>query len=551
MKDNGVIEEVTEPTEWVSPIVPVLKPSGDVRICVDLKKLNQSVERERYVIPTVDEIVHQLRGSSVFFKLDAASGFWQIPLDPETAKLTTFITPFGRYFIKRLPFGISSAPEIFQRTMNELLRGIDGVICYFDDILCHTSTMEEHELLLGRVFKRLKEFGLQLNPEKCEYRKSEITFLGHIISKDGVRADDSKIAAIVNMTEPTDVAELRRYLGMVNYLSRYLPHLSSVLRPLNDLLVKETVWTWGPEQAAAFAKVKEMLTTTPTLAYFHPAKPTFVSADASSYGLGGVLLQEHEEGLRPVAYCSRTLTKAEIHYAQIEKECLASVWACERFDRYLVGLETFVLYTDHKPLVSLINSKDLSETPLRCQRMLMRLMRYKPVAEYVPGKNMTVADMLSRNPMKAEDSTQLSEDVDLHVNAITSSWPVSDAKLDQIREETKKDSSRVHSHRAADIQTRCQVSCKRPFRYQRRAKCLQRTVGQGRQDRNPLYHEERDSGKDSRWTHGNHQVSRTCKPVSVVATCQQGHSGPSCHLWTLSREMAVASKRINVAFIIA
>ena len=178
-------------------------------------------------------------------------------------------------------------------------------------------------------------------------------------------------------------------------------------------------WTWGPEQAAAFAKVKEMLTTTPTLAYFDPAKPTFICADASGYGFW-------------------TLIKAETHHALIEKECLASVRACERFDRYLVGLETFILYTDHKPLVSLINSKDLSQTPLRCQRMLMRLMRYKPVVEYVPGKNMTVADMLSRNPMKAEGSTQLSEDVDLHVNAITSSWPVSDAKLDQIREETKK-----------------------------------------------------------------------------------------------------------------
>ena len=143
--------------------------------------------------------------------------------------------------MKSLPFGISSAPEIFQRTVTELLRGTDVVICLFDDIWCHTSTVEEHELLLGRVFKKMKEVGLQLNPEKCEYRKSEITFLGHIISKDGVRADDSMIAAMVNTTEPTDVAQLRRYLGMVNYLGSYLPHLSSVLRPLNDLLVEETV----------------------------------------------------------------------------------------------------------------------------------------------------------------------------------------------------------------------------------------------------------------------------------------------------------------------
>ena len=147
-------------------MVPAVKPSGEIRICVNLKKLNQAVKRERYIIPTVDDVIHQLRGSSVFSKLDAASGFWQIPLDLTTAKLTTFITPFGRFFFKRLPFGISSAPEVFQRTMIKILAGIDGVICYFDDILCHTSTSEEYERLLVRVKKRLSEVGLQLNNKK-------------------------------------------------------------------------------------------------------------------------------------------------------------------------------------------------------------------------------------------------------------------------------------------------------------------------------------------------------------------------------------------------
>ncbi|GFS26222.1 Pol polyprotein [Elysia marginata] len=214
MKELDIIEEVTEPTDWVSPMVPVPKANGEVRICVDLRKLNQAIQREKYMIPTFDDIIHELRGSTIFSKLDAQSGFWQIPLDPETSKLTTFITPYGPFFMKRLPFGIRSAPEIFMRVISDILEGINGVICYFDDILCHSKTKEDHEKLLTLVHRRLEEAGLQLSKEKCVYRKSEITFLGHVIDSEGCRPDPRKVEAIKEMSEPKDTAELRRYLGM-------------------------------------------------------------------------------------------------------------------------------------------------------------------------------------------------------------------------------------------------------------------------------------------------------------------------------------------------
>ena len=447
MKEQGVIEEITEATEWVSPMIPVLKPTGEVRICVDLKKLNQAIERERFVIPTVDCIIHKLRDSKVFSKLDAKSGFHQIPLDPSSAKLTTFITPFGRFYFNRLPFGVSSAPEIYQRTMEDILGGIDGVICYFDDILIHSKTHKEHEALLQQVLHKLREVGLQLNDQKCEFRKTEITFLGHIINEHGIRPDPSKIEAIHDLPEPQNINDLRRYLGMVNYLGRYLPNLSSTLSPLNSLLAKDVTWTWGPEQSKSFNDVKKLLTSAPTLAYYDPNKPTVVEADSSSYGLGGVILQESNGHLRPVAFCSRTLTKTEQRYAQIEKECLASVWACERFDRYLVGLDSFELRTDHKPLIPLMNSKDLSDTPLRCQRMLMRLMRYNARAVYCPGKTMLISDTLSRSPLKTcENAIVKSESsIQQYVNLISSAWPVSDEKLTQIRALTQEDVNLKHA----------------------------------------------------------------------------------------------------------
>ena len=215
--------------------------------------------------------------------MDAASGFWQIPLDSECVKLTTFIPPFGRYCFNRLTCGITFAPEIFQLKMNELLEGLEGVAVYMDDILVYGSKIKEHDEHLSKVMHILncKENGLKFNDSKYHYRQSELKFLGQSISKDGVSISRDEVAAIQNLAPPTNVTELTRALGMINYLCSYIDQLSTVLKPLNDLLKCNVYWFWGPEQEAAFAKVKDLISTAPVLAYFNPTKITVVSADAS------------------------------------------------------------------------------------------------------------------------------------------------------------------------------------------------------------------------------------------------------------------------------
>ena len=441
LKSAGVIEEITKPTPWCAPMVPVLKKSGAVRICVDLKRLNLSVERERYILPTLQDLTSRLAGATVFSSLDAASGFYQIPLHEASQELTTFITPMGRYCYRRLPFGITSAPEIFMRKMNELLYGLDGVFTYMDDILIYGKDKTEHDERLNKVLKVLASAGLKLNRDKSVIGQSHLKFLGHVFDANGIRSCPDKVRAILEMPAPSSVPQLRQILGMVHYLGSFLPDLHEVTRPLNDLLKADAVWFWGPHQEQSFNAVKALVSAAPVLAFYDVTKPTTVSADASSYGLGGVLLQQHGQKWKPVAFCSRTLTQAEQRYAQIEKECLAGVWACERFDRFLCGLGQFKLLTDHKPLVLLINNKDLDNTPLRCQRLLMRLMRYNAKAEYSPGKTLVVSDALSRSPMNDQSVSSTEEDVNLHVHLIESNLPVSPGKRSELHTSTRDDAT--------------------------------------------------------------------------------------------------------------
>ena len=236
METLGVISKVEDSTEWCAGMVAVPKKSGGIRICVDLKPLNESVKRQPHPLPTVESILSQLSGAKIFSKLDANSGFWQIPLSPESRPLTTFLTPFGRYHFNKLPFGLSSAPELFQKRMGKLLEGLDGVVCLIDDVLIFAADKEEHDLRLRAVLNRMAEAGTTLNMEKCVFQQTELKFLGHVLNQDGVSPDPEKTRAIALMPAPDGVPALRRFLGMVNHLGKFSHRLSELTKPLRDLL---------------------------------------------------------------------------------------------------------------------------------------------------------------------------------------------------------------------------------------------------------------------------------------------------------------------------
>ena len=361
----------------------------------------------------------QLAGARVFTKLDANSGFWQIPLAKESALLTTFIIPFGRSCFNRLPFGITSAPEHFQRRMADVLCDLEGAVCLMDDILVHGKSQEEHDRRLMDVLQRLQYAGLTLNEKKCEFSKSRVKFVGQIVDHKGVRPDPNKIAAIKNMRTPNCVGDICRLLGMTNQLSKFSIHLADETKPLRDLLSNKNQRCWEQPQEKAFEEVKEEISRSPTLALFDPTCETVVAADASSYGLGAVLLQKQDDGeRRPIAYVS-----------------LAITWACDRFADILIGLK-FHIETDHKPLAPLLSTKRLDELPLRVQRFRMRLMWFQFSISHVPGKSLTTADALSRAPAPdtlSEEDGVLGEEVKAYVNEIIQSIPATERRLEEIK----------------------------------------------------------------------------------------------------------------------
>ena len=283
---SDIIEPVEGPTPWVSPVVVVPKSSGDVRLCVDMRKANEAVVRERHPIPTVDDILYQLNGSTVFSKLDLKWGFHQIELEQQSRTITTFITHKGLYRYKRLMFGICSAPELYQYTIQQALASCEGAYNIHDDIIIHGRTVEEHDSRLRKTLECICEKGLTLNREKCVFGMSQLTFMGYLLSSKGIGPTESRVEAKVRAKEPGNAEEVRSFLGLVNFSARFIPNLASITEPLRALTRKNVTFVWGSEQQTAFDTLKSSLGNAETLAYFdRNAEETKLVTDASPVGL--------------------------------------------------------------------------------------------------------------------------------------------------------------------------------------------------------------------------------------------------------------------------
>ncbi|XP_026050672.1 uncharacterized protein K02A2.6-like [Astatotilapia calliptera] len=432
MTQMGVIERVEEPTDCVNSITCVKKKNtGALRVCLDPKDLNENIKREHYQIPKREEIMSEMAGAKFFSKLDASHGFWQLRLDPESSRYTTFNTPFGCYCFLRLPFGIKSAPEIFHRAMESLIEGLEGTRVYIDDLVVWGNTRQQHDERLEKLLWRVNKNGLKLNRDKCLFGVSEMTFLGDKVTSEGVEPDQSKVQAILDMPAPTDKKGVLRAMGMINFLGKFIPNLTSKTACLRELLQDTKVFEWTARHEKEWKKLKETVTTEPVL--------TFIKA--SKDGLGAVLLQRNKDKWQPVAYAFRSVTETEQRYAQIEKETLGLVFGCGKFHSYVYGLPTFTAETDHKPLIS-IRKKNLNDITPRIQRMMMVLQRYDFELIYMPGKYIVLADALSRAPAPSGDRlvSTTAEEAETHVNMVTASLPASDVMLQQIVQETTKDS---------------------------------------------------------------------------------------------------------------
>ena len=426
-----VIQKVTEPTEWVNSLVVVEKPNKDVRLCLDPRELNKSILREHFPMKTVEEVAAKVKNAKIYSVLDASNGYWQIKITRDSQTYTTFNSPFGRYKYLRLPFGIKSSSEVFQRAVSQILENIEGCEVIADDILIWGKDKKEHNERLCAVLDRIKQANMKLNKSKCKIGLSEVAYVGHTFGTEGLKPSSEKIRAIMEIPEPRNKKELQRFMGTVNYLGKFISNLSGINQPLRQLLEKNVEWHWEDSQKKSFNELKKAITTAPVLQFYDENEDVLLSVDSSKDALGACILQNGH----PVAYASRALNKSEQNYAQIEKEMAAIVFGATKFHEYIYAKGPIHVETDHRPLESIFK-KPLAQMPPRIQRMMLKVQKYDLRVHYKSGRELWIADTLSRACVSQDESPIC--DSDYSIFSIEN-LPCSQRKLSELKEETLKD----------------------------------------------------------------------------------------------------------------
>lgn len=420
LQDANIIRESESP--FASPIVVVKKKNGDIRLCIDYRKLNRQTIKDAYALPNIEEAFSALNGSKWFSIMDLKSGYYQVEMEEGDKCKTAFVTPMGFWEFNRMPQGVTNAPSTFQRVMERCMGGMNlrEVLVFLDDVIVFSATLEEHEDRLLRVLQRLKEFGLKLSPEKCQFFRTSVKYLGHVVSATGVETDPAKIAALTTWPRPNNIKELKSFLGFAGYYRRFIKDYSKIARPLNDLTAGylppkrksasshssstrpssvdfrrpfNEKWTSACEDA--FKTLIQKLTTAPILGFADPKKPYVVHTDASTHGLGAALYQEQEGKLRVIAYASRGLNRCERRYPAHKLEYLSLKWAVtEKFFDYLYGAK-FTVVTDNNPLIYVLTTAKLDAAG---HRWLAALSSFDFNIQYRAGRKNQDADGLSRRP---------------------------------------------------------------------------------------------------------------------------------------------------------
>lgn len=413
LKRQNLIRDSTSP--WAFPVTLVPKKDGGKRMCVDYRQLNAITIDDKMPLPLIQEVVDRLRGARYFSTLDIAWGYWHIAMDPDSITKTAFVTNEGHYEWLVMPFGLKNAPATFQRIVQQILGTLlyNGVINYLDDFIIYSDSFESHMALLDQVLAKLKSHHIKLKLSKCKFAKTEVEYLGHIIKHNRVEPSPSKIAAIKSFPIPSNLREVRRFIGLAGYYRRFIQNFSRIAQPLTDLTKKDQPFEWSTDCQTAFSSLQSALVKPPILAMFDPSQPCVLYTDASKTGIGAILCQgPSKKEQRVVAYHSKRLDKNQQNYTTSELECFAIIHAVQHFRNYLD--KPFTIVTDHSAL-RWLHHKNPSGKLYRWS-LLLSTFNFKII--HKPGTSQAHVDALSRAPVllyldtseivKAQKSSDLS-----------------------------------------------------------------------------------------------------------------------------------------------